>query len=74
MNYEISNKLCGCSIWNAGADLGILVGGGRLTLFATPIIYLQHLFSKFHYQLGSPWGGLTPEPPRICLCKGGQMD
>ena len=39
-----------------GADLGILVGGG-LTLLATPIIYLQHLFSKFHYQLGSPWGG-----------------
>ena len=49
---------------NAGADLGILVGGG-LT-FATPIIYLQHLFSKFHYQLGSPCGGgkpLNPPPP-----------
>ena len=37
------------------ADLGILVGG--VTLFATPIIYLQHLFSKFHYQLSSPWWG-----------------
>ena len=38
------------------------LGWGGLTLFATPIIYLQHLFSKFHYQLGSPWkgGGLTP--------------
>ena len=32
-------------------------GGGCLTLFATPIIYLQDLFSKFHYQLGSPGGG-----------------
>ena len=34
------------------------------------IIYLQHLFSKFHYQLGSPWGGVEPSkapPPRICL-------
>ena len=40
-----------------GADLGNLVRGGGLTLFATPIIYLQHLFSKFHYQLGSPGGG-----------------
>ena len=42
-----------------GADLGILVGGG-LTLFAIPIIYLQHLFSNFHYQLGSPGGGINP--------------
>ena len=51
----------------AGADLGILVGGG-LTLFATPIIYLQHLFSKFHYRLGSPWGGGNPppDPPLNC--------
>ena len=54
-----AGRAAGCS----GADLGIWVGGGW-TLFATPIIYLQHLFSKFHYQLGSPWGGglntLTP--------------
>ena len=32
-----------------------------MTLFATPITYLQHLFSKFHYQLGSPGGGVNPE-------------
>ena len=41
-----------------------------MTLFATPIIYLQHLFSKFHYQLGSPGGGLNPlghPPPWIRL-------
>ena len=37
-----------------GVDLEIWLGG--LTLFATPLIYLQHLFSKFHYQLGSPGG------------------
>ena len=57
-----------------GADLGILVGGG-VTLSAIPIIYLQHLFSKFHYQLGSPWvgvgGGVKPlNPPpwnRLCV-------
>ena len=46
--------------------------GGGLTLFATPIICLQHPFSKFHYQLGSPWGrGLSPwiplDPPLMFL-------
>ena len=48
----------------SGVDLEILVGGD-LTLFATPIIYLQHLLSKFHYQLGSPWGESNPhlDPP-----------
>ena len=37
-------------------------GWGGVTLFATPIIYLQHLFSKFHYQLHgqSLIGGVTP--------------
>ena len=36
--------------------------GGGLTLFARPIIYLQHLCSKFHYQLGSPWRGAVKSP------------
>ena len=80
LNKALSNciKSCDCLpvivLWpniimhNAGADLGILVGGG-VTLFAIPIIYLQHLFSKFHYQLDSPWGGgLPPDSPRILLC------
>ena len=44
-------------------------GWGRVTLFATPIIYLQHLFSKFHYQLGSRGGGgLNSQPPWIRPC------
>ena len=31
------------------------------------MIYLQHLFSKFHYQLGSPWGGEPhQDPPLPC--------
>ena len=44
----VSERECvGCI---AGADLGsrILVGGGGLTLlFATPMIYLQHLSPNF---------------------------
>ena len=63
-----------CNGIASGADLGILVGGG-LTLFATPIIYLQHLFSKFHYQLGSPGGGGKPPPlpdPPVCMQQDGQ--
>ena len=41
-------------------------GCGGLTLFAIPIIYLLHLFSKFHYQLGSPGGGgLNPRTPPL---------
>ena len=51
-------------LWMTGADLGILVGRG-LTLFAIRIIYLQHLFSKFHYQLGSPGGGGKPLTPPL---------
>ena len=50
---------------SAGADLGILVGEGGDIICNTYIIYVQHLFSKFHYQLGSPGGGvkLLKPPP-----------
>ena len=69
--YHMPMRLMGsATLHKAGADLEILVGG--VTLFAIPIIYLQHLFSKFHYELGDPGGGgvkpLSPPPP-IRLCK-----